>query len=70
MSRDPARTNTLRATTVEAALVVLALTPSGPGVSGRILAQQTIGDHDYTLREITIPPGQATGWHYHDGPRP
>jgi quercetin dioxygenase-like cupin family protein len=20
------------------------------------------------LREITIPPGQATGWHYHDGP--
>jgi quercetin dioxygenase-like cupin family protein len=66
--------NTLRAATVGAALVALSLTPGvaqatpgGPGVSGRILAQQTIGDHDYILREITIPAGQATGWHYHDG---
>jgi quercetin dioxygenase-like cupin family protein len=66
--------DTLRAATVGAALVALSLTPGvaqatpgGPGVSGRILAQQTIGDHDYILREITIPPGQATGWHYHDG---
>ncbi|QUW89480.1 cupin domain-containing protein [Streptomyces sp. V17-9] len=42
-------------------------TPGGPGVSGRILAQHTIGDKDYVLREITIPSGQATGWHYHDG---
>ncbi|MFF5497881.1 cupin domain-containing protein [Streptomyces aquilus] len=42
-------------------------TPGGPGVSGRVLAQRTIGDTDYILREITIPPGQATGWHYHDG---
>ncbi|MEU2282525.1 cupin domain-containing protein [Streptomyces sp. NPDC013178] len=42
-------------------------TPGGPGVTGRILAQTTIGDRDYILREVTIPPGQATGWHYHDG---
>ncbi|WP_123531311.1 cupin domain-containing protein [Streptomyces sp. 840.1] len=42
-------------------------TPGGPGVSGRILAQRTVGDRDYILREITVPPGQATGWHYHDG---
>jgi quercetin dioxygenase-like cupin family protein len=33
-----------------------------------VISQTTIGDTDYTLREITIPPGQATGWHYHDGP--
>ncbi|MEV2216041.1 cupin domain-containing protein [Streptomyces sp. NPDC050997] len=43
-------------------------TPPGPGVSGRLLAQKTVGDTDYVLREITVPPGQATGWHYHDGP--
>lgn len=42
-------------------------TPGGPGVSGRVLAQHTVGDKDYILREVTIPPGQATGWHYHDG---
>jgi quercetin dioxygenase-like cupin family protein len=42
-------------------------TPGGPDVSGRILAQHTIGDKDYVLREITIPSGQAPGWHYHDG---
>jgi quercetin dioxygenase-like cupin family protein len=42
-------------------------TPPGPGVSGKIIAQETVGDTDYTLREITIPPHQATGWHYHDG---
>ncbi|MBK3572367.1 cupin domain-containing protein [Streptomyces sp. MBT65] len=43
-------------------------TPAGPGVTARLISQTTIGDTDYTLREITIPPGQATGWHYHDGP--
>ncbi|MFD5813806.1 cupin domain-containing protein [Streptomyces sp. NPDC127038] len=43
-------------------------TPPGPGVSGRVLAQTTVDGTDYTLREITVPPGQATGWHYHDGP--
>jgi quercetin dioxygenase-like cupin family protein len=39
----------------------------GAGVSGTILAKQTIGGTDYTLREITIQPGGYTGWHYHDG---
>jgi len=43
-------------------------TPAGPGVTARVISQTTVGDTDYTLREITIPPGQATGWHYHDGP--
>ncbi len=43
-------------------------TPAGPGVTARLIAQRTVGDTDYTLREITVPPGQATGWHYHDGP--
>ncbi|MGA4844652.1 cupin domain-containing protein [Streptomyces sp. G45] len=42
-------------------------TPGGPGVTGRVLARTTVGDRDYVLREVTIPPGQATGWHYHDG---
>ncbi|MEW1825992.1 cupin domain-containing protein [Streptomyces sp. NPDC088196] len=43
-------------------------TPAGPGVTATLISQTTIGDTDYTVREITIPPGQATGWHYHDGP--
>ena len=43
-------------------------TPAGPGVTAKLISQTTIGDTDYTVREITIPPGQATGWHYHDGP--
>ncbi|MEU5099205.1 cupin domain-containing protein [Streptomyces sp. NPDC020996] len=43
-------------------------TPPGPGVTGRLISQTTIGDTDYVLREITVPPGQSTGWHYHDGP--
>jgi quercetin dioxygenase-like cupin family protein len=42
-------------------------TPPGPGVTAKLIAQKTVGDTDYTLREITVPPGQATGWHYHDG---
>lgn len=43
-------------------------TPAGPGVTGTIITQKTVGSTDYILREITIPPHQATGWHYHDGP--
>ncbi|MFF5471688.1 cupin domain-containing protein [Streptomyces achromogenes] len=43
-------------------------TPPGPGITSRLLGQTTIDGTDYILREATIPPGQATGWHYHDGP--
>ncbi|WP_049580408.1 cupin [Streptomyces sp. SBT349] len=43
-------------------------TPPGQGVTGTVIARTTVGDTDYILRELTIPPGQATGWHYHDGP--
>lgn len=43
-------------------------TPPGPGVTARVISQTTVNGIDYTLREITIPPGQSTGWHYHDGP--
>ncbi|MEU0007340.1 cupin domain-containing protein [Streptomyces sp. NPDC006314] len=43
-------------------------TPPGPGVTATLLGRTTIGGTDYTLREITVPPGQSTGWHYHDGP--
>ena len=41
-------------------------TPAGPGVTGTILFQQTVGGKDYIFREITLPPHQSTGWHYHD----
>ncbi|MGW1003821.1 cupin domain-containing protein [Streptomyces sp. NPDC002520] len=43
-------------------------TPAGPGVTARLISQTTVGGTDYVVREITIPPGQSTGWHYHDGP--
>lgn len=42
-------------------------TPGGPGVTAKTIARTTVGDRDYILREITVPPGQGTGWHYHDG---
>jgi quercetin dioxygenase-like cupin family protein len=42
-------------------------TPPGPGVQGVIIWQKTVGDTDFILRDITIPAGQATGWHYHQG---
>ncbi|MGW0209408.1 cupin domain-containing protein [Streptomyces sp. NPDC003233] len=42
-------------------------TPAGPGVTAKVIARTTVGDRDYVLRKITIPPGQGTGWHYHDG---
>jgi hypothetical protein len=42
-------------------------TPPGPGVAGTIIAQTSVGHTDYILREITIPAGQSTGWHYHLG---
>ncbi|WP_221350962.1 cupin domain-containing protein [Streptomyces beigongshangae] len=65
----------LRATVVGAVTAVIVpaggtafATPPGPGVTGTLIARQTVGATDYALREITVPPGQATGWHYHDGP--
>jgi len=39
----------------------------GTGVSAKLLFQKTVGDKDYVVREITIQPGGATGWHFHDG---
>ncbi|MFF5291155.1 hypothetical protein [Paractinoplanes globisporus] len=43
-------------------------TPPDPGVEGKVLWQRTVGGKDLTLREIHLPPGTDTGWHYHDGP--
>ncbi|WP_305788715.1 cupin domain-containing protein [Symbioplanes lichenis] len=42
-------------------------TPAGPGVAGTIIWEKTVANTHYVFREITIPAGQATGWHYHDG---
>lgn len=49
------------------AVVPASATPAGPGVTGTIISKTTIGSKDYILRRITLPPGQSTGWHYHDG---
>ncbi|MBW8793185.1 MAG: cupin domain-containing protein, partial [Streptomyces sp.] len=64
----------LRAAAVGAACTTLSLTsavaqatPGGPGVTGKVLVHRTIGNRDYILRQVTIPPGQGTGWHYHGG---
>ncbi|GAB7036690.1 cupin domain-containing protein [Catenuloplanes niger] len=75
MQRQVRRTATVAAAVVATAVAATTLgvagaaqaTPPGPGVSGTIIAQHTVGGTDYVLRKITIPPGQATGWHYHDG---
>lgn len=39
----------------------------GTGVSGVTLFQRVVGDREYVVREVTIAPGGATGWHYHPG---
>lgn len=64
----------LRAGTVLATATLLSLagtaayaTPPGPGVVGTIQWQKTVGGTDLILREIHLPPHQATGWHHHDG---
>jgi quercetin dioxygenase-like cupin family protein len=41
--------------------------PPGPGLTGRLISKETVGGKDYILREITLPPGQSTGWQYNDG---
>lgn len=68
------RKKLLRLGVTTAAVVGLSLgtgtafaTPAGPGVTGKIISQTTFDGKDYILRQITIPPGQSTGWHYHDG---
>jgi quercetin dioxygenase-like cupin family protein len=50
-----------------AGVVTAQATPSGPGVSGTIISQTTVSGRDYVLRRITMPAGQGTGWHFHDG---
>ncbi|MFF9481826.1 cupin domain-containing protein [Streptomyces sp. NPDC014733] len=66
--------NLSRLATAGAVLVALSLSvgpaqaaPGGPVITAKDIARTTVGDWDYILREITIPPGQGTGWHYHDG---
>ena len=49
------------------AATVADATPAGPGVKGTVITETTVGDKHVVVREITIPPGQSTGWHYHDG---
>lgn len=55
------------ATAALAGVATAGATPGGPGVTGETLAQTTVGGKDYILRRITIPAGQGTGWHFHDG---
>jgi quercetin dioxygenase-like cupin family protein len=42
-------------------------TPAGPGVTGTVITETTVGGKHIVVREITLPPGQSTGWHFHDG---
>lgn len=66
MLRGTAVAATAAACTLALSTPALA-TPPGSGVTGTIISQTTVGGTDYILREITIPAGQATGWHYHSG---
>lgn len=56
-----------------AVAVLLALVPGvasatpSHGVTATLIAEKTVGDTDYVLREITLQPGGSTGWHWHDG---
>jgi quercetin dioxygenase-like cupin family protein len=37
------------------------------GITSTPLTQSTLNGTDYIVRDITIAPGGATGWHWHDG---
>ena len=50
------------------ALAPAASATPGTGVTGVTLVRHVVGDREYVVREITIAPGGATGWHYHPGP--
>lgn len=56
-----------------AVAVLLALVPGvanatpSHGVTATTIAEKTVGDTDYVVREITLQPGGGTGWHWHDG---
>ncbi|MEV6133711.1 cupin domain-containing protein [Streptomyces violaceusniger] len=66
----PMRAGMIAAVAVTATLAGVATaeaTPGGPGVRGETISQTTVGGKDYILRQITIPAGQSTGWHFHDG---
>ena len=68
--RNAFRIGLTAAVTVGASLATGAAaqaTPAGPDVTSKVIAQTTVNGEDYILREVTVPPGQATGWHYHDG---
>jgi quercetin dioxygenase-like cupin family protein len=43
-------------------------TPPDPGVTGTVIWQKTVGGTYLILRELHVPAGADTGWHYHDGP--
>ncbi|WP_439658849.1 cupin domain-containing protein [Lentzea sp. HUAS TT2] len=53
--------------TAATAPAVAGATP-GRGVTAVTIFDQTVGDTQYVVREITIAPGGSTGWHYHPGP--
>ncbi|MFD3523146.1 cupin domain-containing protein [Streptomyces sp. NPDC058653] len=55
------------ATATLAGVTTAEATPSGPGVTGKIISQTTVGGKDYILRRVTIPAGESTGWHFHHG---
>jgi quercetin dioxygenase-like cupin family protein len=42
-------------------------TPPDPGVTATTIWQRRVAGTELTMREIHIPPGAGTGWHYHDG---
>ncbi|MFG3253908.1 cupin domain-containing protein [Streptomyces sp. NPDC048172] len=57
----------LAATATLAGVATAEATPGGPGVTSKTIWQKTVGGKDYILRQITIPAGQSTGWHFHGG---
>jgi quercetin dioxygenase-like cupin family protein len=50
-----------------AAAVPASASPAGPGVTKTIFSTTTTGSKGHIQRRFTLPPGQSTGWQYHDG---
>lgn len=52
---------------VPAALPGVAAAAPSPGVTARTLSESTVAGVHYVTRELVIPPGGSTGWHWHPG---
>ncbi|MFC5107339.1 hypothetical protein [Kibdelosporangium philippinense] len=49
-------------------LTTAASATPGSGMSITVISQQSVGETNFVVAEVTLQPGGTTGWHYYDTP--